>query len=175
MSTNPPEDTVPERQPASYTAPPAYQAPPAPAHEPEGYTAPPASYGNAFPAASSDVPPAPPAPPAYSSQQPPVGYATPAQHYQQPPAASPYAQQQPYQNSQSSEGKSAANLALIFGILGVVVSGLFAPFAIWQASKAEKLGVPATAGKVLGYIGLALMAVGILALGFLLIGTAFSY
>jgi hypothetical protein len=43
--------------------------------------------------------------------------------------------------------------ATIFGVLGIFVLGIvFGPLAIVQASKAEALGVKATAGKVLGWI-----------------------
>ena len=34
-----------------------------------------------------------------------------------------------------------------------MVLPLLSPFAPWQARAAEKLGVPATAGKVLGWVG----------------------
>jgi uncharacterized Tic20 family protein len=63
-----------------------------------------------------------------------------------------YGQPQP----SKSEGQSAATLSLIFGIVGIVFFGIiFGPLAIWQASKAEKLGVPATAGKIMGWIAVA--------------------
>ncbi|MGV0108883.1 hypothetical protein [Arthrobacter sp. CP30] len=82
------------------------------------------------------------------------------------PSVPPY--QQPYQPSfaaggyqpgyyqpspQAVEGASAAQLSLILGIVGFFMAGfVLGPLAIWQASKAERLGVPATAGKILGWI-----------------------
>ncbi len=84
--------------------------------------------------------------------------------------AGPYGRQggyQPYQpglypsyqsgmyapSARSIEGERAAQLSLIFGIVGFFVAGLIlGPLAIWQAKKAESFGVPATAGKVLGWI-----------------------
>lgn len=75
------------------------------------------------------------------------------QPYQQPYAPGGY---QPgyYQPSyQAMEGEKAAQLSLILGIVGFFVAGfVLGPLAIWQASKAERLGVPATAGKILGWI-----------------------
>jgi uncharacterized Tic20 family protein len=64
----------------------------------------------------------------------------------------------------SQEANSAATMSLIFGILGVVLLPIvFGPLAIWQAKKAERLGKPATAGKVLGWIGVALVIIGVIA------------
>lgn len=72
--------------------------------------------------------------------------------------AAPY-QPGPYQPGpyyppyRSLEGEKAAQLSLILGVVGLLVVGIvLGPFAIWQAKKAERLGVPATAGKVLGWI-----------------------
>lgn len=54
---------------------------------------------------------------------------------------------------QAGEGEKAAQLSLVLGITGFFVAGLIlGPLAIWQARRAESLGVPATAGKVLGWI-----------------------
>jgi len=53
----------------------------------------------------------------------------------------------------------------VLGILGVVVLPLLGPFAIWQANEAEKLGVPATAGRVLGWVGTVLLGVFLLFFG----------
>jgi len=76
------------------------------------------------------------------------GYAAyqPAQPYQGGYAA--------YQSSyQVLEGEKAAQLALIFGIVGFFAAGIvLGPLAIWQSTKAERLGARATAGKILGWI-----------------------
>lgn len=95
------------------------------------------------------------------------GYGTPGGY---PPGSSPY---QPtgnypsglYQSSyQTMEGEKAAQLSLILGLVGFFVAGIvLGPLAIWQARKAERLGVPATAGKVLGWIVTALYALALLA------------
>ncbi|MDQ0736325.1 hypothetical protein [Arthrobacter agilis] len=74
----------------------------------------------------------------------------------------------PYQSYQPSyeamEGEKAAQLSLILGLVGLFVAGfVLGPLAIWQARKAERLGVPATAGKVLGWITTILYALAILA------------
>lgn len=59
----------------------------------------------------------------------------------------------------AADGNSAATLAIVFGVVGIVLLPILAPLAIWQANKAEKLGVNATAGKVLGWVGVALLIV----------------
>lgn len=69
----------------------------------------------------------------------------------------------------SADANSAATLSLVLGILGIVILPILAPFAIWQANKAEKLGKPATAGKVLGWIGVAFLAIGVLVFLFFLV------
>ncbi|GAB3560954.1 hypothetical protein GCM10027405_11780 [Arthrobacter alkaliphilus] len=52
-----------------------------------------------------------------------------------------------------AQGMNHRSTATIFGVLGIFVLGIvFGPLAIVQASKAEALGVKATAGKVLGWI-----------------------
>lgn len=73
-------------------------------------------------------------------------------------------QAQPYgQLRRSPAGESAAQLSLILGIVGLFFAGIvLGPMAIWQAGKAEKLGVQATAGKVLGWISTILWALGVL-------------
>ena len=69
----------------------------------------------------------------------------------------------------SADGDSAATLAIIFGVVGIVLLPILAPLAIWQANKADKLGTPATAGKVLGWVGVALLIIYVvLAAGFIL-------
>lgn len=109
--------------------------------------------------------PAPTQPqPSYPGAYPPQGTPPPQGGYGPPGAPPPggYAPPggPPLQNvysPQRAEGDRAAQTALIFGILGFVVAGVvFGPLAIWQASKAENLGVDATAGKVLGWISLIL-------------------
>lgn len=96
--------------------------------------------------------PAPPAyyPPSDSFQQAPqygYGESTPVHPYQQP---QPYPA---YSQPENVEGKRHAKLSLIFGIIGLLILGIvFGPLAIIQAKKAEDLGTPATAGKVLGWI-----------------------
>ena len=59
----------------------------------------------------------------------------------------------------SADANSAATLAIIFGVVGIVLLPILAPLAIWQANRAEKLGTPATAGKVLGWVGVALLII----------------
>ncbi|PFG39754.1 hypothetical protein ATJ97_2267 [Georgenia soli] len=59
----------------------------------------------------------------------------------------------------SADASSAATLSIIFGVVGIVLLPILAPLAVWQANKAEKLGTPATAGKVLGWVGVALLVV----------------
>lgn len=50
-------------------------------------------------------------------------------------------------------GTKNARLALVFGIIGLFFFGLvFGPLAIWQASKADKFGVSAKGGFVLGWV-----------------------
>jgi uncharacterized iron-regulated membrane protein len=74
----------------------------------------------------------------------------------------PYRSYQP--SYASMEGEKAAQLSLILGIVGLFVAGIIlGPLAIWQARKAERLGVPATAGKVLGWITTILYALAVLA------------
>lgn len=51
------------------------------------------------------------------------------------------------------QGLGHRSAATIFGVVGIFVLGIvFGPLALVQASKAEALGVQATAGKVLGWI-----------------------
>jgi uncharacterized iron-regulated membrane protein len=86
----------------------------------------------------------------------------------------------PYQPGQYSpsyrsiEGEKAAQTSLILGIVGLFVAGIIlGPLAIWQAKKAERLGVPATAGKVLGWINVVLYGLAIL-FGILLVIIMFA-
>lgn len=77
----------------------------------------------------------------------------------------PYGQgyQQPYgQDYRTLEGEKAAQLSLILGLVGLFFAGMIlGPLAIWQAGKAEKLGVQATPGKVLGWISTILWLLGV--------------
>ncbi|MGV3017182.1 DUF4190 domain-containing protein [Rothia sp. 88186D007BW] len=107
-----------------------------------------------------------------NSEQTHGSYSAPAQ--QQPSSTETYTQQ-PYGQwaPVSPEGQKHSQNALLFGILGIVVSGLgliFGPLALSQARKAESYGVEATAGKVTGWIGLGL---GIIAVLFFLIYLVF--
>lgn len=60
---------------------------------------------------------------------------------------------QTMQSREMFEGQKAGQASLIFGILGLFFLGIvFGPLAIVKAKKAEQLNIPATAGKVLGWI-----------------------
>ncbi len=73
-------------------------------------------------------------------------------------------------STQSLDADKASQLSLIFGILGIVVLPIvFGPLAIWQANKSERLGKPATAGKVLGWIGTIMAIVAVLFIGVIVI------
>lgn len=80
----------------------------------------------------------------------------PGQHSHGSPAHSQPPMSPPTQMSYSTESMladKAAQMSLIFGIVGLFIAGIiFGPLAIWQASKAEKLNKSATPGKVLGWI-----------------------
>ncbi len=78
-----------------------------------------------------------------------------------------------------------AVLALVFGIIGLILCQLFAPFAWWQGKSAEGAIAAspgayggkgmATAGKILGIIGTVLMVIGIVVvIIFLIVGAASS-
>jgi len=72
----------------------------------------------------------------------------------QPPQAQVPPTQMAY-SAASAEADRAAQLALVFGIIGLFLLGIvFGPLAIAQASKAERMNKPAIAGKVLGWISL---------------------
>ncbi len=79
----------------------------------------------------------------------------------------------PWLADRYARGRSHAETALILGILGVVLLPVLAPFAVWQAREAEKLGVPATAGRVLGWVGTVLLGVFLVFLVLWLVAAAF--
>lgn len=55
----------------------------------------------------------------------------------------------------SAQGESHKRNSVIMGVIGLFILGIvLGPLALWQAGKAEALGVKATAGKVLGWIDL---------------------
>ncbi|TRW46430.1 DUF4190 domain-containing protein [Georgenia yuyongxinii] len=103
-------------------------------------------------------------------------YAYPNEPYSQgphpggsfPPAAPPSYGSYGY-NAAAAEASTAATTSLVLGIISVVLLPLLGPLAIWQAAKAEKLGRPATAGKVLGWIGSAFLAIGVVIFAFFII------
>lgn len=82
--------------------------------------------------------------------------------YAQPPGRweyVPYSAQDAHQQVQAAKSSEAS---LVLGILGVVILPILAPFALWQAYKSEKLGGRATSGKVLGWVGVVLLILGLL-------------
>lgn len=89
------------------------------------------------------------------------GYAQP--NYAPGGYVQPFASQN---SAQQLEGEKAARTSLILGIVSLFILGVFlGPFAIAKAKQAEGLGANATAGKVLGWIGL---VGGVIAIIFLL-------
>jgi uncharacterized protein DUF4190 len=88
--------------------------------------------------------------------------------------------QQPAPGYQTPPNAPGAVLSLVLGIVGIVVCGIAAPFAWAQGRNAERAiaGAPpgaysgkgmATAGKILGIIGTALLAIGVVALILLIV------
>ncbi|MFF0990623.1 hypothetical protein [Kocuria nitroreducens] len=62
----------------------------------------------------------------------------------------------------SAQGESHKRNSVIMGVIGLFLLGIvLGPLALWQASKAEALGVKATAGKVLGWIDLVFGVLGL--------------
>ncbi|MEX5300163.1 hypothetical protein RCG67_15430 [Kocuria sp. CPCC 205292] len=112
----------------------------------------------------SDSPPRPDGP----GGTPGPGGPAPAGGYGPPPPWGPSPQWERF-----AVGRSHADTALILGILGVVVLPLLGPFAIWQAKEAEKLGTPATPGKVLGWVGTVLLGLFLVLFALWLAGVAF--
>ncbi|GAA1810705.1 hypothetical protein [Nesterenkonia flava] len=68
------------------------------------------------------------------------------------------------QAAPNPQGQSHATTALVCGILSIVLGLgiILGPIAIWQAGKAQALGVDATAGRICGWIGLILGIIGTL-------------
>ncbi|MCQ1946118.1 MULTISPECIES: hypothetical protein [unclassified Arthrobacter] len=89
-------------------------------------------------------------------------YPTTAESGDRPPAS---AQFPSYPASAQLPGGRAAgegfkNQSLLFGVLGLFVAGfVLGPMAIYYAQKAEALNVPATAGKVLGWVNVVMCAI----------------
>lgn len=82
--------------------------------------------------------------------------------YSQPPGRWEYVPVSPQDAQQQVQAAKSAETSLVLGIIGVVMLPVLAPFALWQAYKSEKLGGRATAGKVLGWVGVALLILGVL-------------
>lgn len=87
------------------------------------------------------------------------------QHGVGPYGPPPWAPFPPWQEDPRVLGRSRAETALVLGILSVVTLPLLGPFAIWQANEAEKLGVPAPAGRILGWVGTVLLGLMLVFLG----------
>ncbi|WP_233542791.1 DUF4190 domain-containing protein [Kocuria tytonis] len=88
--------------------------------------------------------------------------------YAQPAGRWEYVPGGPEDAQRYAQASKSADTSLVLGILAVTVLPILAPFAVWQASKAEKLGGRATPGKVLGWVGVALLVLGLLWIGFVL-------
>lgn len=94
--------------------------------------------------------------------------------YSQPPAQAQGAYQVPQGYPQSSgymgevsEGKKHADTSLVLSIIGLFVAPLILGiFGLVYANKAEKLGHPATAGKIISWVDIALSIVGFIFLIF---------
>lgn len=89
--------------------------------------------------------------------------------YAQPAGRWEYVPGSPQDAQRYAEATRSTDTSLVLGILSVTVLPLLAPFALWQANKAEKLGGRATAGKVLGWVGLVMLVLVILWLVFVLV------
>ena len=93
-------------------------------------------------------------------QQP--GYEQGQQPYQQSGYQQGDYQQGPGYGPGAAQGENHKRNSVILGVVGLFLFGIvLGPLAIWQASKAETLGVRSTAGKVLGWIDLAFGVLGL--------------
>lgn len=89
--------------------------------------------------------------------------------YAQPAGRWEYVPGSPQDAQRYADATRSTDTSLVLGILSVTVLPLLAPFALWQANKAEKLGGRATAGKVLGWVGLVMLVLVILWFVFILV------
>ncbi|MBS6030521.1 DUF4190 domain-containing protein [Kocuria salsicia] len=90
------------------------------------------------------------------------------QPYAQPTGRWEYVPGSPEDAQRQQQVLKSTDASLVLGILGVTVLPILAPFAVWQASKAEKLGGRATAGKILGWVGVAVLILTLVWLAFIL-------
>jgi hypothetical protein len=110
--------------------------------------------------------------PGYDPNQFQQPYAAPPQQYD--PSAYPGMHAMGY-SPEYAAGKKLQETALLFGILGLFILGfVFGPLAIINANKAERMGFPATAGKVLGWISSVLSALGLVVFLLMIIGLTVS-
>ncbi len=73
------------------------------------------------------------------------------------------------------QGQRAANQATVFGIIGLFIAPfVFGPLALVKARAANRLGVSATTGRVLGWIDIAFCVIGVVVVVVLLAGFAAS-
>lgn len=74
------------------------------------------------------------------------------------------------------QGVGHRTQSLVSGVIGLFVLGIvFGPVAIVQANRAEALGVAATAGKVLGWIGVGFGVLWVLGFGMGVAGRFANY
>lgn len=93
---------------------------------------------------------------------------------QEGPANPNYPPVQTMQSNEMFRGQKHAQNALIFGIVGLFFLGIvFGPLAIVNAKKAEALNIPASGGKVLGWIDTIFGVIAIVAF-FIIIGSMAS-
>lgn len=101
-----------------------------------------------------------PGPGQYSQNQP-----GPGQYSQNQYGQNQYGQQPGYQGGMqgypggmqggAAQGQKHKTTSIVLGVVGLFILGIvLGPLALWQAGKAERLGVKATAGKVLGWIAI---------------------